>query len=345
MSIQESECPPILFIIYRRPETTRKVFEAIRMARPSKLFVSQDAMRPDKPGQAEAHAKARSIAMDVDWPCEVKTLFFDEWQGIIQGFKKSLDWFFENVEEGIMLEDDEIPDQSYFRFAAEMLERYRDDERVMSINGSNALQYFDKPYREHSYYFLSVPCVWGMATWRRAWKHYDPYIMDWPKVRDSKLLYEILPSARAAFYFSQKFQEYYERKTNSWDGQWIFASIANRGLSIYPSTNLVSNIGFGSANALHDMLPGDKLWADLPNEPLSFPLRHPSRVAVNKKWDEYAIMIRYPKSVMSIAQRLKFKMASLSPKTYMCAKKAFDKFFHRGRSLSADYSKELSLLP
>ena len=258
MSVQ---CPPILFIIYRRPETTRRVFEAIRQARPAKLFISQDAPRPDRPKQLAMHKEAREIATAVDWPCEVSTLFFETYQGITPGFTASLNWFFGNVEEGIMLEDDEVPDPTFFRFCAELLEKYRYDERVMSISGSNALQHYKKPYRRDSYYFLSVPSVWGMATWRRAWKLYDPDITYWPEVRDSKLLYKILPSSAAAF-ISVKVSGILRAQIPSWDGQWVFACLANNGLSIYPTRNLISNIGFNDANAFHGALE-DSLWGDL----------------------------------------------------------------------------------
>ncbi|MDE2020264.1 MAG: glycosyltransferase family 2 protein [Patescibacteria group bacterium] len=343
-----AECPPILFIIYRRPETTKRAFEAIRQARPAKLFVSQEALPADRleqSGFAERHAEARAIATNVDWPCEVKTLFFTEHQGIIQGFKKSLDWFFENVEEGIMIEDDEIIEPTYFRFAAEMLEKYRTDTRVMCVTGSDALHYYDQPYKDNSYYFLSIPCVWGMATWRRAWKLYDPDVKQWPQVRDSKLLYGLLPTRAAAHYFSQKFQLYHDHLVNSWDGQWIFACLANKGLTIYPTKNLISNVGFGSVGALHKAMPGDDLWADLAMEPLSFPLKHPPEVAVNKVWDEYAVGARYAKSKLSTAQKLKWSVESTFPGPYIAVKRFFDRIFRPKQFASHDYKTERQLLP
>ena len=336
-------CPPILFIIYRRPETTRKVFEAIRRARPAQLFISQDAPRPDRPDQLAAHKEAREIATAVDWPCEVHTLFFDTYQGIVPGFTGSLNWFFEQVEEGIMLEDDEIPDPTFFPFCAEMLEKYRHDERVMSITGSNALEHYDKPYQKDSYYFLSVPTVWGMATWRRAWKQYDPDVTRWPEVRDSKLLYEILPSPSAAFYFSQKFQGYYEHKINSWDGQWVFACLANKGLSIYPTRNLISNIGFNDVNAFHGV-SSDALWGDLPIEPIAFPLVHPAKVEVNKVWDEYAVRARYRRVDFGWREKVKWALKSSFPDAYLTIKKFFYKIFRPGKFAEYNHAEERSLL-
>jgi len=340
----QTPCPPILFIIYRRPETTQRVFEAIRQARPAKLFISQDAPRPDRPEQLAAHGQAREIATAVDWPCEVHTLFFETYQGIIQGFTSSFNWFFDNVEEGIMLEDDEVPDQTYFRFCAEMLEKYRYDERVMSISGSNFLEHYKRPYRKDSYYFLSVPNVWGMATWRRAWKHYDPNVTRWPEVRDSKLLYKILPSPATAFYFSQKFQKYYERITNSWDGQWTFACLVNNGLSIYPTRNLLSNIGFNDSDAFHGTL-SSPLWADLSTEPMLFPLVHPKKVEVNKVWDEYSIRARFHRADFGWHQNIKWLLKSSFPNTYIAIKKLYYKIFLPKSFAEHNPEKERLLLP
>lgn len=321
------ECPPILFITYRKPETTRLVFDAIRKAKPAKLFLSQEAIKPNSPKEtADLHKEVRNIISAVDWPCDVHTLFFDKYQGIIDGFRKSFEWFFEHVEYGIMLEDDEIPDQTYFRFCAELLEKYKDDPRVMSISGSNVLEHYDKPYQEYSYYFLSIPTVWGMATWRRAWKHYDSYVRRWPEVRNSGLLYKSLPSKAAAFYFGRKFQGYYDRKINSWDGQWVFTCLANHGLSIYSSKNLISNIGFTSTNAFHQGV-SDPLWSDLPTEPISFPLKHPPKIMVNKKWDEYGIRVRYSKVDFNWYQKIKWVIKSSFPSAYIAIKKIYYRIF------------------
>jgi len=337
-------CPPILFIIYRRPETTQKVFEAIRQARPAKLFISQDAPHPDHPEQLAAHKEAREIAMAVDWPCEVHTLFLETHQGIIQGFNGSLNWFFDNVEEGIMLEDDAVPDPTFFQFCAEMLEKYRHNERVMSINGSNFLQHYKKPYRKDSYYFLSVPGVWGMATWRRAWKHYDPTITRWPEVRDSKLLYKVLPSHSSAFYFSQKFQKYYEGVTQSWDGQWTFACLVNNGLSIFPTRNLISNIGYNDADAFHVAIT-DSLWDNIATQPILFPLAHPLKVEVNKVWDEYSVRARFHRIDFGWRQKMKWLLKSSFPGLYISIKKLFYKIFLPKRFTEHNPEEERSLLP
>jgi len=338
------QCPPVLFVIYRRPETTRRVFEAIRQARPAKLFISQDAPRPGHPEQLAAHKEAREIALAVDWPCEVHTQFFETYQGIIPGFTAAFRWFFDTVEEGIMLEDDQVPDSTYFRFCAEMLEKYRHDDRIMSISGSNVLEYYTEPYRRDSYYFLSIPCVWGLATWRRAWKHYDPNITQWPEVRDSKLLYKALPSSAAAFYFSQKFQGYYERKINSYDGQWAFACLANKGLSIYPTRNLISNIGINAAGAFH-ATTSDPLWGDVPTELMPFPLVHPPKVEVNNVWDEYGVRIRYRRVDFGWFQKMKWALKSSFPDAYLAVKRFFYKTVLPKRFAEYNHEEERSLLP
>ncbi|MBA4056200.1 MAG: nucleotide-diphospho-sugar transferase, partial [Marivirga sp.] len=159
---------PVLLLIFNRPDTTRRVFEAIRKARPKRLFVAADGPRQHKPEDADRCAKARKIATDVDWECEVKTFFRDTNVGCGRGPSGGISWFFEHVDEGIILEDDCLPSPLFFRFCAELLERYRDDKRVMEIGGNTFMDEANRD-KEYSYYFSSHNNIWGWATWKRAW--------------------------------------------------------------------------------------------------------------------------------------------------------------------------------
>jgi len=162
---------PILFLIFNRPDTTQKVFNAIRKAKPKQFFIAADGSPPDREGEIEKCQKSRKIATSVDWDCEVKTLFRDKNLGCKIAISSAIDWFFENVEEGIILEDDCLPHQSFFWFCQELLEYYRNDTRIMHISGDNFQ--FGRKRGEGSYYFSKYSHVWGWATWRRAWKCFD----------------------------------------------------------------------------------------------------------------------------------------------------------------------------
>ena len=172
---------PVLFLVFNRPDTTEKVFEAIRQAKPQKLFVAADGPRGNRLGEKEKCEQVRKIATTVDWDCEVKTLFREKNLGCKFAVSSAIDWFFKNVEEGIVLEDDCLPSQSFFWFCQELLERYRNDERVMLIGGNNRGVDFLK---NHSYFFSKYVQIWGWATWRRSWEKYDSKIRKWKLVKE-----------------------------------------------------------------------------------------------------------------------------------------------------------------
>ena len=162
--------PSVLFVIFRRPEATARVFEAIRRARPSRLFVAADGPRPGRQDEAELCRQTRAVVERVDWPCQVVTRFQETNQGIKEGVTGAISWFFSQVDEGIILEDDCLPHPDFFPYCAALLKQYRDDERVFHVGGNN----FQPKSRvmAESYYFSRYNHIWGWATWKRAWDRY-----------------------------------------------------------------------------------------------------------------------------------------------------------------------------
>ena len=142
---------PVAFIIFNRPDTTRIVFEEIKKAKPEKLLIIADGPRNNKPGEKERCAETRAIVENIDWECEVLRNYSDKNMGCKNRVASGLNWVFENVEEAIILEDDCLPDQSFFRYCQELLEKYRDDKRIMLIAGDNML--FENNKQKYSYYF------------------------------------------------------------------------------------------------------------------------------------------------------------------------------------------------
>lgn len=234
---------PVLFIIFNRPNTTQKVFNAIRQAKPKQLFVAADGPRENKEGEKEKCGQARKVIERVDWDCEVKTLFRDKNLGCKIAVSSAIDWFFENVEEGIILEDDCLPNQSFFWFCQELLEYYREDTRVMMISGDNFQ--FDKKRGKGSYYFSKYFHIWGWATWRRAWRHFDISMKSFKKFKIENQINNIFKINQQKKYWMKIFQITYNNKINTWDYQWFYTCFINNGLCIMPNVNLVSNIGYG----------------------------------------------------------------------------------------------------
>jgi hypothetical protein len=275
--------PPVLLIIFNRPSTTEIVLEEIRKAKPSKLFIAADGPRKERPDDHEKCQAARAVASKVDWDCEVKTLFRDENLGCGRGPSDAISWFFDHVEEGIILEDDVKPSPEFFRFCAELLDYYRDDVRVMEISGSSLPNRFTKvsPY---SYFFSDWDHIWGWATWKRAWKHFDYEIKHYPETTKKGYLLSNYSSIHERFHQEHMLNRtYYENdKITWWDPQWGFARKINSGLVVVPTKNLVINLGFGSdATNTTDGSP----YSEMKMEKMEFPLKHPEFVMRDRRID------------------------------------------------------------
>jgi len=273
---------PIAFVIFNRPDTTARVFETIRQAKPPTLLVVADGPRQDREGEAVKCEQTRAIISRVDWPCEVLTNFSDTNLGCKKRVSSGIDWVFKTVPEAVILEDDCLPDPTFFRFCDELLERYRDDERIMMISGDNFQ--FGRKRTSHSYYFSRYTHIWGWASWRRAWQHYDVDMKLWPASRESGLLNDILDDSKAVRHWRNIFDRVSRGEINTWDYQWTLACWLQSGLSVMPNVNLVSNIGF-HAGATHTA--ADSPFSDMPTEPVQFPLDHPPFVLRNRHADDF----------------------------------------------------------
>jgi hypothetical protein len=292
---------PVVLVIFKRSETTAKVLEMIRRARPSQLFVVADGARPDVPGEAEKCAEARAVIDQVDWDCHVVKDYSVENLGCGRRLPTGLDWVFSQVEEAIILEDDCVPHPSFFRFCEELLERYRHDSRITSISGQNVQP--TQSHIHHSYYFSAYNHCWGWATWKRAWQNFDFHVKAWPEVQRQNLLHHILQDADAVKYWSKNFQAIYEgRETAIWDFQWTLACWLQSGLGILPRHNLIANIGVG-ADSTH-FNNNHANYLNLPTQPLEFPLQHPEFVVRNTVADD-------------ITRRLLFSRPPIAQRAYM----------------------------
>ena len=262
----------VLFLIFNRLDTTKEVFEAIRQARPPRIYIAADGARISRVGEDVAVQKVRDYVVNhIDWECEVKTLFRDKNLGCKCAISGAITWFFENEEMGIVLEDDCLPHPTFFRYCEELLERYRDDERIGMISGDNFQ--FGKMRTESSYYFSKYTHIWGWASWRRAWKNYNVKASVWPEIRDGDWLKNIVHNSTEQVYWSNIFQSVHDGKINTWDYQWTLALWAQGMISVMPCRNLISNIGFGS-DATHTH--GESIYSKIPVNKMIFPIQHPT---------------------------------------------------------------------
>jgi hypothetical protein len=283
---------PIAFLVFKRPETTRRVFNAISKARPTKLLLVADGPRPDRTGEAEACDQVREIVASVSWPCEVLKNFSERNLGCRERMISGLNWVFSQVEEAIILEDDCLPDPSFFPFCQELLERYRGDNRIAYISGDNLVGRYMK--LTESYYFSQIGGIWGWATWKSEWQRYDRHLSDWPELRERRMLGEIFDEPRVVEFWTQIFDAMHENSgPDTWDYQWLYTGLKNNSLTIVPNVNLVTNIGFGE-DATHTTQVDPRCIS--PVHPVEFPLKHPSSFAPLRSFDRRRTLDMLPLS-------------------------------------------------
>lgn len=272
---------PVVFLIYRRPELTQRVFNAIAAARPRQLFVVADGPRDES--ELERCEATRAVIDQVNWNCDVQTHYADHNLGLRKRISSGLNWVFEQVETAIILEDDCLPHSTFFRYCEELLDYYRDDERVMHISGDNFG--YGRPRGVHeSYYFSQYAHVWGWATWRRAWARYDVDMSSWPTEQDTVLAKFDRQDERR--YWHKQWEATYHRQNKTWAYQWMYTCMRHNGLCVMPYENQISNIGMGT-EATHTTNQHSPL-ANLPTHDVVFPLQHPAHIARDRKGEGHA---------------------------------------------------------
>lgn len=240
---------PILLMIFNRPDSTEKVFAQVKQQRPRSLFIAADGPRLNNLADIDLCLRSREIVANIDWDCEVKTLYREENLGCGAAPAQAISWFFEHVEQGIILEDDILPDPSFFGFCETLLDRFKNDLAVMHISGCYFLDDFTKKETPFwGYYFTKHIHVWGWATWRRAWRLYDYEMKD----RLSRINDRALTGYYGDYapFWKNTFKGLVYERNDIWDYQWMFAIYKNNGIAINPTVNLTTNIGFDH-NATH----------------------------------------------------------------------------------------------
>lgn len=284
---------PVAFFVFKRPHTTRRVLEAISKARPVKLLLIADGPRPDREGEMEACREVRDIVARIDWPCEVSRNFSDGNLGCGERMISGLNWVFSQVEDAIILEDDCLPDSSFFPYCQELLERYRGDNRIAYISGFNKLERHTRI--DDSYYFSQIGGTWGWATWRAEWRRYDHNLSDWPELKKRRMLEEIFDDPRAVKFWASVFDEMHNgTRLDIWDYQWSYTLLKNSSLTIVPRVNLVANIGFGEGATHTTRIDPPSM---IPARSMEFPLRHPPTFISMRSLDRSHVQDMLPPSI------------------------------------------------
>ena len=303
-------CAPVLLIGFNRPDFMVAQIDAVRPARPSRLYLAVDGPRDNRPEEAEQCRKVRDCEKLVDWPCEVRTLFRERNLGCKYGVSGAITWFFENETEGIVLEDDCRPTIDFLRFATEMLERYKNDERIGAVCGFNAFNLQDD--KSVAYHFSHHMDVWGWASWRRVWMEYD---VEMTRIRER--IDDIIDMSKMTQYYKRMFKGFASAVANglsTWDVQFQLLILAKGWLTIVPQRRLVANVGFADDRATHTSgyLYWGRHWSIM-GEELEFPLVHPKEIVCDEAADYY-----HEKTFSSVFPRILTFIGSKLPRLRSC---------------------------
>ena len=276
---------PILYLIFNRPDLTEITFPSICNVKPKKLFIAADGPRTGNPDDELNCKIARQYVLSkIDWDCEVQTLFRDENLGCGKAVSSAISWFFSNVDEGIILEDDCLPDESFFKFCSILLDRYKNDEQIMHIGGNNFQ--FGIKRGDGDYYYSILGHIWGWATWRRAWKHYEFNLVSANPISEESFYRAFNQNDLFINYYKGLFKDVANNKIDTWDYQWFYTILRIQGFAICPNINLVENIGFDK-NATHTKKPFN--WNLLNHSKSIKSFLKPATMALNYDADSYLL--------------------------------------------------------
>lgn len=312
---------PILLITFNRPDTTQMVFDAIKRARPAKLYIFNDGPRLGNERDLKAREKIRSILVQVDWECILLTKFSEKNLGCGIGVSRAISWAFENEDRLIIMEDDCKPANPFFQYCDILLEKYKVDNRICMISGNNYSE--DKNGTYDSYFFSKYGHIWGWATWKRVWDKYDYEMKDWPAFRETNQLSNVFTTRREQEFFLKYFNDIYKKdEKGTWDFQWGYCRIKEYGLSIVPSRNLVTNIGIhgihtDSKSKAH-FIPVDEEFA-IVNEPRfvlcnAYYDRHHFKEVIHKRRTLLSLVLNFPIRVLKKALRIMHQINNDSAK-------------------------------
>lgn len=269
---------PILYIVFNRLDTVKQSFNVIKAQKPAKLFVAADGARKNRAGEEALCKEVREwILSNIDWTCELKTNFREENAGCGKNVSSAITWFFSEVSEGIVLEDDCLANETFFAYAQNLLNKYRDNKRIMHIAGDNPLEV--SLHGKDSYYFANIMHCWGWASWADRWQSYQFDIKDIDFTLKNNAYFK---NPYAKLYWRNKFLDIQNHKIDTWDYQWLYAILKNGGLAINPCKNLITNIGLTSTGTHFYGTQNESVHCR--KNYCIDKIVHPKKIAINKKF-------------------------------------------------------------
>lgn len=275
---------PILFLVFNRPKETQKVFDAIRKSKPKKLYIAADGPRLNDKDVVLCN-KTKDIVKNIDWDCEIETLYRDENLGCKNAVSQAITWFFENEEEGIILEDDCVPNYDFFRFCDDRLEQYRDDNRIGHICGCNFQDNINRG--DADYYYSNLTHVWGWASWRRVWADYDVKLTNLEIAQENDFLSKVTDNKKIKNFIYNSLSKTKRGLINTWDYQYFFSNTINGYLSVIPNNNMIINVGFNN-DGTHT-IDVNSPYANMEVKPLPLKIVHPTIFVANRSADSYSL--------------------------------------------------------
>lgn len=283
---------PVTIIIYNRYKNTIKLFDVLKKIEPSQLFVIADGPKENDVEDEKNIMQTRSILDSIDWDCNVTKIYREHNLGLEKNITLGLNEVFSNVQETIILEDDCIPNESFFQFCTELLKHYKDNKEIVQISGT---KYIPNEIRYHSYYYSKYSIEWGWATWKDRWERYDALMEGWPNMRKKKDFRDLFSSNKTYKYWRYIFDNCYKGNINSWAYKWLYNNLIEHGYSIIPSVNLVENIGVG-INSTNTFLSNKKIIQQV--KTINYPLIYHDKVIHNNNYDVILEKLEYTKSVL-----------------------------------------------
>ena len=292
---------PVLVMAFNRPGHLAELLERLRGVRPDSVYIAVDGPRPQRPGEEDLVQACRDLVSTIDWRCEVRTLFQETNLGCGLGVSTAITWFFSHVERGIILEDDIIPDPSFFDFCGELLARYQHDERVFAISGCSVVPRAQLTRPDQAYRFSQLPVVWGWATWRRSWRLHRLRDAGWyRRLPPHRLLQRSGYSVPASTFWASEYELTARGAEDTWDWQLVCAAMTSGQLVATCNTNLVDNIGHGE-DATHTVHGSSSLE---PSRPVSLPTAAVP-VVVDRRADVWTTKYHYKAGLMSTVDRVR----------------------------------------
>ena len=254
---------------FNRPDHLQVLINRLREVKPTKIYAAIDGPREARSDERNKVDACQTLIASIDWDCEVKTQYQEENLGCGLGVSTAISWFFMHEERGIILEDDIIPDPSFFPYCSELLNRYELEERVFALSGCNFVPSEFQSHPDQAYRFSQVPHIWGWATWRRSWEQHQLDIAGWRKqLPINKLWARAGYSLPATVYWASTFELLARKEVDTWDGQLVLASMVSEQYTITSNVNLIENIGFGK-DATHTLEDRNELQ---PIVPIALPM-------------------------------------------------------------------------